>query len=126
MKPITREWIVKAEADLDTAVLLRRSRKPGRYDIICFHCQQCVEKYLKAHLQEADIAFPKTHDLGLLLKLCLKVEPMWAAQDQGLKLLSRFAVEYRYPGEMADRSAATDAYRICVRFRKLARAALTP
>lgn len=37
----TRQWVLKAEADYDAVLLLRRSRKPSRFDTIRFHCQQC-------------------------------------------------------------------------------------
>ena len=40
-----------------------RVRKSPNYDGVCFHAQQCIEKYLKAKLVEADIDFPKTHNL---------------------------------------------------------------
>jgi hypothetical protein len=39
--------------------------------LICFHCQQSAEKYLKALLIERGIAFPKTHRLEDLLRLLL-------------------------------------------------------
>jgi HEPN domain-containing protein len=64
MKAATREWVDKAEADFAAARLVRRSRKKHSRDIVCFHLQQCVEKYLKARLEEAAIVFPRTHDLG--------------------------------------------------------------
>ena len=67
MKATTREWVEKAEADYDAALLLRPSRKRHARDIVCFHLQQCVEKYLKARLEEAGLSFPKTHDLEQLL-----------------------------------------------------------
>lgn len=75
----TRQWVQKAEGDYDVVLLLRRSRKPSRFDAIRFHCQQCAEKYLKARLQEAAIRFPKTHDLTLLLSMLLPIEPGWHA-----------------------------------------------
>jgi hypothetical protein len=56
-----------------------RARKNPVYDAACFHCQQCAEKYLKARLVEAGIAFAKTHDLLSLLSLVLPVEPGWLA-----------------------------------------------
>jgi HEPN domain-containing protein len=43
-----------------------RARKSPNYDAACFHAQQCVEKYLKARLQEAGIVFTKTHNLIFL------------------------------------------------------------
>ncbi len=36
-------------------------------DTVCFHAQQCVEKYLKAVLVSEAIDFPKTHDLEELM-----------------------------------------------------------
>ena len=98
MKPTTREWVYKAEADYSEAVLLRRSRKKHSREIVCFHLQQCVEKYLKARLEEAGIAIPKTHDLEHLLNLTLTVEPLWAARRPIMAALSDCAVLIRYPG----------------------------
>jgi HEPN domain-containing protein len=62
MKPITGEWITKAEGDFATAQRELKAIDHPNYDAVCFHAQQCAEKYLKAFLQEANIAFPKTHD----------------------------------------------------------------
>jgi HEPN domain-containing protein len=70
---MTAEWASKAEGDYDAVCILRRSRKPSRFDAICFHCHQCAEKYLKARLSEAKIRFAKTHDLALLLRLTAAV-----------------------------------------------------
>src|SRR6476646_10778388 len=60
MLPMTREWVAKAESDYDGACEALRSRKKSRRDRICFFSQQCVEKYLKARLTEAAVAFPRT------------------------------------------------------------------
>ena len=78
MKPITREWVDKAEADWSSAGLLFRARKQPDYDGACFHTQQSAEKYLKARLVEAGIYFSKTHNLIALLTLALSVEPSWS------------------------------------------------
>ena len=50
MKPITQEWIDKAEGDWATLMREYRARKNPNYDAVCFHAQQCAEKYLKARL----------------------------------------------------------------------------
>jgi HEPN domain-containing protein len=76
MKPLTREWIEKAEGDFVMAQREMRARKSPNYDGICFHCQQCIETYFKARLQEAGTVFPFTHDLGELLVLLLPIEPL--------------------------------------------------
>ena len=69
MKPITAEWVAKAEAGFATAPRESRVRKEPNCDGICFHYQQCAESYLKACLCEAEIAFGKTHDLVALLEV---------------------------------------------------------
>ena len=58
------------------------------YDVICFLAQQCVEKYLKAWLQEVDILFSKTHDLETLLDLIVPAVPAW--QTFGMLTFRRF------------------------------------
>jgi len=93
MKTLTREWVDKAEADYAAALVLRRSRKKHSRDIVCFHLQQCVEKYLKARLEDAGMAFPFTHDLERLLDLVVTIEPLWAALRPGLAALTNYAVE---------------------------------
>lgn len=124
MKPITVEWVAKAEGDF--AMLERESQAPNNpnYDGICFHAQQCGEKYLKARLCEADISFTKIHDLVALLEQVLDVESEWERFRQDLAYLSDFAVSFRYPGESADKESALDALRRCRIFRAAARKAL--
>ena len=124
MKPITSEWVTKAEGDYATVERESRVRKAPNYDGICFHAQQCAEKYLKARLAEAGIEFTKVHDLVALLEQILGVQPYWEAYRTDLAFLSDFAVSFRYPGESADRESSMDARRRCRRFRKAAREAL--
>ena len=75
MKPTTREWIHKAEEDWHAAQVSYRTRKYSSYDAAVFHAQQCAEKYLKAWLEEAAIGFARTHDLLMLYRLVLPMEP---------------------------------------------------
>ena len=98
MMPITLEWINKAEGDFAMMEREGRARKRPNYDGICFHAQQCAEKYLKARLSEATIDFGKTHDLPALLDLIVSREPLWEAFRRDLAYLSDFAVAFRYPG----------------------------
>jgi HEPN domain-containing protein len=124
MTRTTSEWVEKAEGDFNGVLVLRRSRRKGRYDLICFHCQQCAEKYLKARMSDAGISIPKIHDLEILLGLLVPIEPLWAGLGGALRQLSHFAVTTRYPGARADRAAATDAYKTCCEMRELARRSL--
>ncbi len=43
-------WIRKADNDISSARYLAENMRPAPAEIICFHCQQAAEKYLKAFL----------------------------------------------------------------------------
>ena len=101
--------IGKAEDDWHVAELSYRARKHPSYDAAVFHAQQCAEKYLKARLEEAGIAFSRTHDLLVLHHLVLSVEPGWIVLQPFLIFLNPFAVAYRYPGISATEGDAKDA-----------------
>jgi len=124
MKPTTLEWIAKAEGDFATVLRESRVRKNPNYDGVCFHAQQCAEKYLKALLCETGVGFPRTHDLVALLEKTLCVKPLWEVHREDLAFLSEFAAAFRYPGYSADRESALDARQRCKRFRSAAREAL--
>jgi HEPN domain-containing protein len=124
MMPITREWASKAEGDFATASRELRSRKDPNYDAVCFHSQQCLEKYLKARLVESSIAFSKTHDLAILLAATLPVEPTWASFSATMTVLSSYAVTFRYPGSNASKGMAQQAMKDTRQFRLLARKSL--
>ena len=124
MKPITDEWIEKAEGDYASAQRELRARKDPNYDSACFHAQQCAEKYLKAGLQEAEIPFPKTHDLVLLLDLILPVEPLLKDLRVLLAPLSSQAIMFRYPGESSTREIAKISVRNCTSTRQRLRQSL--
>lgn len=55
MRRLTREWVVKAEADFVAAGALEHTQPPV-HDARCFHCQQCAEKYLESLLEEAALS----------------------------------------------------------------------
>jgi HEPN domain-containing protein len=59
MKLHTGPWVRKAEDDFAGASKMAAITPPLK-DLVCFHCQQAVEKYLKALLQEIGIAVPRT------------------------------------------------------------------
>lgn len=122
MKHLTAEWMQKAEADFATMERECQVRDCPNFDGICFHAQQCIEKYLKAILQEANIRFGKIHDLVALLDSALEVTPSWESLREDLAYLTEFAVTYRYPGESADHEIAQDAQKRCARVRSVFRA----
>jgi HEPN domain-containing protein len=124
MKPLTAEWAGKAEADVAVMEREGRVRKNPAYDSVCFHAQQCAEKYLKAILSDQTLEAGRTHDLVALLERVLPMHPLWEAYRVDLAYLSDFAVAYRYPGESATKQQARDAIQRCRRFRIAAREVL--
>ena len=79
------------------------------YEAVCFHAQQCAEKYLKAWLEEHNLAFPRIHDLIALLNLSGGLIPELDPLKPRLAHLSVFGIASRYPGVRADRPAAEEA-----------------
>jgi HEPN domain-containing protein len=84
---------------------------------VSFHCQQAAEKYLKAWLQENGLPLPKTHDLEKLLDDLLPHDATLGVFRAGLVRLTRYAVDYRYPGIHATSAQAQSAVRFAARFR---------
>ena len=124
MKPMTAEWVAKAEGDFATMGREGRVIDNPNYDGVCLHAQQCAEKYLKARLFEANVPFSKVHDLAALLDKVLAVEPAWESFREDLAYVSDLAVTLNYPGEMVDAESATRAQHCCRRFREAARRAI--
>lgn len=124
MKPLVKEWVVKAEGDFVTARRELRARKSPNYDAACFHAQQCAEKYLKALLQENTIEFGRTHNLTALLDRVVTVYPLLEVLRPSLTALNIFAVDFRYPGESADQELAVKATNLCREVRKVIRKVL--
>jgi HEPN domain-containing protein len=91
-------WIDKAEHDLVAATELLKLGPECPFDIVCYHAQQCAEKYLKALLVSRVIDFPRTHDLRALLQL-VPASLDLAIDIEGVVRLTRYAIEGRYPGD---------------------------
>lgn len=121
MRPGVRAWVRKAEADYRVATRESRVRVSPSHDAVCFHAQQCVEKYFKAVLLEAAIRVPRTHDLALLWSLLPAGTPITQRPIPTLGHLTVAAVEYRYPGRAARRTDARRAVRIMAAVRRLCR-----
>jgi len=123
VKKLTREWVRKAEEDWALAGQANKVR-PQLLDGFCFHCQQTVEKYFKALLQEFGASPPRPHDLNVLLDRLLRHDPDLKPLRPGLKSLTAFAVDYRYPGFHATSREAQAALRRTERVRLEIRARL--
>ena len=66
---ILKEWMEFARMDFLTAKHLYEHMYPKPLEIICYHCQQAIEKLLKGVLISRGVTIKKTHDLGLLAEI---------------------------------------------------------
>lgn len=98
--------------------------KTPLHDGVCFHCQQCTEKYLKGLLEELGLSVPKTHDLHKILNQLLPHHGSLKSLRRGMGFLTTFAVATRYPGEDANRRQARAAWRWSEKARTAARSLL--
>ncbi len=95
---LVNAWILKAESDIKNIENnLRYIGEDIPIDTVCFHCQQAVEKYLKAFLVLKEVPFSYTHNLGSLVNNALSVDDSFSEIMEKAELLSPFAVEIRYP-----------------------------
>ncbi len=89
------EFIRNAEEDYLTAMQLEPDTTPNS---VAFHCQQCIEKYLKALMIQRDLAPGRIHDLIALARGTADVEPAVKHLEPQLAVLNPYAVDARYPG----------------------------
>jgi len=105
------------------------SAQGGRFrEIIAFHCQQAVEKYLKALLVRRQVEFPKTHDIAKLLDQVATVNANIAESLRDADVLTPFGVEVRYPSEAPEvlQGGETEAIGIARRVRNAVMISLQP
>ena len=93
---IAKEWFNFGEIDLNTAKFLIQM-KPTPLEIICYHCQQSAEKYLKGYIALDGGNVIKTHDLTLLNKVCIKSNIDFEKLEDDCIELVDYGVQVRYP-----------------------------
>ena len=110
---LSREWLDFAHMDLSSAEFLL-GMHPVPVEIICYHCEQAAEKFLKAVLIYHGVEAPKTHDLVLLCKLCVQLNQAWEQMIDACVGLSPYGVQVRYPSDMElDEGDVASALRAC-------------
>ena len=93
-----RQWRAKAQSDWTAVeILMASERCPA--ETVCFHCQQFVEKLLKAFLTRHGIEAPRTHDLRRLIQLAEPFAPELSRLSDASDTLTIHGVETRYPGD---------------------------
>lgn len=95
---LLHQWIEKAEEDYLVAQHLLEDS--SFVNAIAFHSQQAAEKYIKAYLVHAQIEFPKTHDIGMLLNIASKYNPRLVELLNNSIILTDYGVDVRYPDDI--------------------------
>lgn len=124
MKPMTMAWAMKAEANLATAGRELQVRDDPNFDAVCYHAKECALNYLRARLEEAEIPFPTTSHLVVLLELCLDLEPTWEELRDNLRILTFASNEILNPESRTNRKTANEAFDMAKGFRDEARRSL--
>ncbi|MDO7875576.1 HEPN domain-containing protein [Hymenobacter sp. ASUV-10] len=98
--------LATADNDMGMAQVLLQNAA-HYYEGIGFHCQQAVEKYLKAMLVTYGLTVPYTHDLPRLLNDLTPFIVFTADERLAAVALFDFAVDFRY--ELDDAPSYTSA-----------------
>lgn len=93
-RDLAEQLLGVARDDEAAARALREAESPD--SMVGFHCQQAVEKALKAVLAARGIEFPFTHNIGLLIQLCEDAGHPMPESLADLDRLTPFAVQMRY------------------------------
>ncbi|MDR3549906.1 MAG: HEPN domain-containing protein [Candidatus Babeliales bacterium] len=91
-----KEWLRFANDDLRTAQILLKSDDVIIGSIL-YHCQQSVEKSLKAYLAFKRNPIRKTHDLVELLHICGDSDEEFLPFLMDATELNPYATKARYP-----------------------------
>ncbi len=115
-----QQWFKRADNDLKSITNNLKDSEPPT-DIICFHAQQAIEKYIKGALIHFGQHITKTHDLIFLLNSISGYIPELVKLKNELKEISRCAVEVRYPDIMYEPTIeeAKKAYEVALNVKDI-------
>ena len=98
MKKLVEDWVFYAESDLKTAEILIKDEYLMT-NIIVFHCQQAIEKYLKAFLVDNNVPIIKTHDLIKVNDMVKEIKDL-GIDEKKLMIVKQVFSESKYPGDL--------------------------
>ena len=95
-RSIVEKWLAKTREDFEFARINLEEGKPF-FAQICFYFHQAAEKYLKAYIVARELEFRKTHELILLLKICVGKDSSFEQIKNDCEFLNTYYVDTRYP-----------------------------
>lgn len=117
MNETVEEWFRKASNDFNNAKKLLDSADDETYDLICFLCQQSIEKLLKALLIQKGQPIDKIHNLDKLGVQAKEHYPDLDVNLNRLKTLSTIGIMSRYPEYDATVDEAAQAFKTAQEIR---------
>ena len=100
-KELVAEWFRFADMDLDLAKNTVKTMYPIPLELVCYHCQQSAEKFLKGTIIAFGIEIEKTHDLPTLMETLEEHAEMPPDFFRILNSLTQFGVRTRYPNAIS-------------------------
>jgi len=118
-KDLINSWIGKADKHVLSAEH-ELSFSDAVTEAVCFHCQQAVEKFLKAYLVFHGVSYTKTHEIGELITKCEKTDREISVLKDEADKLTDYAIEIRYPEEWSEPSLeeAKEAFEIAKKIKE--------
>jgi HEPN domain-containing protein len=118
-RELIENWISKAERDL-LAAEHELSFTGAVTESVCFHCQQAMEKFLKAYLIYLSIPFTKTHEIGELITKAEDKDKEISKFKKEADTLTDYAINVRYPEESFEPTLkeAKEAFEIANKIKK--------
>jgi len=98
MKKQAEDWVFFADKDLQAAEIIINDEYPLT-NIAAFHCQQAIEKYLKAYIIEKKGSLTRIHDLIKLNAIVNEIKNL-DIDEKKLIVLNEVYLDSRYPGDL--------------------------
>lgn len=97
MKEIAEHWLAAAQDDL--RVISRIANDEFLTHMVAFHAQQCIEKSLKAVVEEHRLGHIRVHNLARLFEI-VRAELTFDADPVLIEKLDKLYIDARYPAEL--------------------------
>ena len=109
VREATYIWCGHAADDLGAAESLLSLPEP-RLSIVCYHCQQAAEKYLKSYLTSRQTPFRPVHQMEYLVQRCMESDAAFAEVLGVAVSLQPYASDVRYPFGPHEPPTPTEAH----------------
>ena len=97
MKEIAEHWLNAAQDDL--RVMARIAPDESLTHMVAFHAQQCIEKSLKALMEEYELGHIRIHNLARLFEI-VRPQMTFDAEPLLIEKLDKLYIDAQYPAEL--------------------------